>query len=74
MSQDYIDKLEHIRGAVAHHVYEEEGTWFLEIKEKLSAQKQAKLTERYQEEFDRYVGSDADEEWTELGLRSATLG
>jgi hypothetical protein len=26
MSQEYLDKLEHIRGAVAHHVYEEEGT------------------------------------------------
>lgn len=25
LSQDYLDKLEHIRGAVAHHVYEEEG-------------------------------------------------
>ena len=36
MSQDYLDKLEHIRGAVAHHVYEEEGTWFLELKEKAS--------------------------------------
>jgi len=33
MSQEYLDKLEHIRGAVAHHVYEEEGTWFVELKE-----------------------------------------
>ena len=48
MSQEYLDKLEHIRGAVAHHVYEEEGTWFLELKEKASATEQAK----------RYVGAD----------------
>jgi hypothetical protein len=61
MSQEYVDKLEHIRGAVAHHVYEEEGTWFLEIKEKLPADMQAKLTERYEEEFERYVGADAEE-------------
>jgi hemerythrin superfamily protein len=74
MSQDYIDKLEHIRGAVAHHVYEEEGTWFLEIKEKLSAEAQVKLTERYQEEFERYVGDDAEDDWSDLDTRSATVG
>ena len=58
MSQDYLDKLEHIRGAVARHVYEEEGTWFLELKEKVPAADQKKLTSRYKEEFDRYVGTD----------------
>ena len=56
MTQDYLDKLEHIRGAVAHHVYEEEGTWFLELKEKAPKSDQAKLTERYREEFERYAG------------------
>ena len=61
MSQDYLDKLEHIRGAVAHHVYEEEGKWFLELKEKVPAAEQSKLTQRYAEEFDRYVGEDAPE-------------
>lgn len=59
MSQDFLDKLEHIRGAVAHHMYEEEGTWFLELKEKAPADVQAKLTQRYQEEFERYVGNAA---------------
>jgi len=58
MSQDYLDKLEHIRGAVAHHVYEEEGTWFIELKEKVSAPEQSKLAQRYLEEFERYVGDD----------------
>ena len=58
MSQDYLDKLEHIRGAVAHHMYEEEGTWFLELKEKAPAADQTKLTARYEEEFKRYVGSE----------------
>jgi hypothetical protein len=69
MSQDYLDKLEHIRGAVAHHVYEEEGTWFIEIKEKVSAADQAKLTQRFKEEFERYVGSDANN-WYEPQRRS----
>jgi hypothetical protein len=60
MSQEYLDKLEHIRGAVAHHVYEEEGKWFPELVEKVPAADQAKLTKRYAEEFTRYVGEDAD--------------
>jgi hypothetical protein len=60
MSQDYLDKLEHIRGAVAHHVYEEEGTWFLELKEKAGPADQARMAQRYQEEFSRYVGSDGE--------------
>jgi hemerythrin superfamily protein len=55
MSQEYLDKLEHIRGAVAHHVYEEEGHWFLELKRKLPAADQVKLTFRYREEFMRYT-------------------
>jgi hemerythrin superfamily protein len=56
MSQDFLDKLEHIRGAVAHHVYEEEGSWFLDLKKKLPAAEQAKLTARYEEQFSRYMG------------------
>jgi hypothetical protein len=58
MSQDFIDKLEHIEGAVAHHMYAEEGNWFLDLKEKASAEDQALLTQRYAEEYERYVGVD----------------
>jgi hypothetical protein len=62
MSQDYLDKLEHIRGAVAHHVYEEEGNWFVDLKQKLAPADQTKLTFRYQQEFSRYTrGSEEDE-------------
>jgi len=59
MSQDFIDKLEHIEGAVAHHMYAEEGNWFLDLKEKASVADQLLLTQRYAEEFKRYVGADA---------------
>ena len=59
MSQDFIDKLAHIEGAVTHHMYQEEGTWLLELKDKAPAADQAKLTKRYAEEYDRYVGADA---------------
>jgi hemerythrin superfamily protein len=49
MSQEFIDKLKHIEGAVAHHVYEEESNWFLDLKTKTLAADKAKLTKRYQE-------------------------
>jgi hemerythrin superfamily protein len=59
MSPEYLEKLEHIRDAVAHHMYEEEGAWFPELKAKASSADQVKLTRRYAEEFNRYVGDDA---------------
>ena len=68
MSQEYLDKLEHIRGAVAHHVYEEEGNWFLDLKTKLPPADQTKITFRYQEEFSRYTRDSEDE--TSDGLPS----
>jgi len=54
LSQDYLDKLEHIRGAVAHHVYEEEGRRLLELQNKADPATKSKLTQRYREEFERY--------------------
>jgi hypothetical protein len=54
-SREFMDKLEHIRGAVAHHMYEEENDRFLDLK-KLTASEQAYLTERYAEEFGRFSG------------------
>jgi hypothetical protein len=61
LSQEYLDKLEHIRGAVAHHVYEEESNWFLDIKRKVVAADQERLTVRYREEFTRYIGTAAQQ-------------
>jgi hypothetical protein len=55
MSPDYEGKLEHIRGAVAHHMCEEEGSWFLELKNKASAAEQGRLAARYRQEFVRYT-------------------
>lgn len=54
MSEEYLEKLEHIRGAVAHHVYEEESEWFTELRSSGDEGLQQKLTARYQEEFERY--------------------
>ncbi len=59
ISQEFLDKLKHIEGAVAHHVYEEESNWFLDLKSKLPKDAQAKLTQRYDEQFSRYMGIEA---------------
>jgi hypothetical protein len=64
MSSEFLNKLEHIRSAVAHHMYEEEGDRFLDLKN-LPASDQARLTARYMEEFDRYMdaGRESDLEF-----------
>jgi hypothetical protein len=51
---EWTDKWEHIRGAVLTHIFEEESGWFLDLKKK--GEHQDRLTARYKEEFDRYVG------------------
>jgi hemerythrin superfamily protein len=50
------EKLEHIQDAVQHHVYHEESTWFPKLQQSLPESRQARLTERYYEEYSRYVG------------------
>ena len=51
--EGWRDKLEHIRGAVLHHMFEEEGTWFLELR--ATADDQVFLTRRFAEEYRRYA-------------------
>jgi len=55
MSEDYLDKLGHLEGAVATHVYQEESGWFVDLKEKAPATDQQAATQRYQEEYSRYI-------------------
>ncbi|MFN3457855.1 MAG: hemerythrin domain-containing protein [Novosphingobium sp.] len=62
MGQDWRDKLGHIRGAVLHHVYEEEGSRFPELREAIAPQDDQRLTRRFLEEFDRYMGTQAFEQ------------
>lgn len=58
-SQDYHDKLEHIRGAVLHHIYSEEGTWYPKLIESAGSADQERATARYAEEYARYMGQDS---------------
>jgi hypothetical protein len=53
LSQEYMDKLGHIEGAVLHHMYQEESTWFLELKEK--GANQDALRDLFVQEFERYT-------------------
>jgi hemerythrin superfamily protein len=54
MGQVFLDRLERIRESVAHHMFEEESKWFLEIKERLTLPDQDTLGARYLDEYDRY--------------------
>ena len=54
MSQEWLDKLEHIQGAVLHHMYEEEGERFIDLAHKAGSESSL-LTQRFAEEFDRYA-------------------
>jgi len=53
-TQDYDDKLEHIRGAVTHHIYQEESHWLVELRGRASEADNARMTARYAEEIARY--------------------
>ena len=58
MSQAWIEKLEHVQGAVLHHAYEEEAKWFPELQQNLSPARRSHLTDRFLEEFERGCGMD----------------
>lgn len=55
-SQEWRDKLEHIKSAVEQHVYQEESSWFPDLVERVPAEQRNMLAARFAEEFDRYCG------------------
>jgi hypothetical protein len=59
MSEDYLDKLGHLEGAVASHVYQEESDWFLDLKENAPGADQDMASARYAEEYGRYMAGGA---------------
>lgn len=71
MSQEWLDKLEHIRGAVAHHVYEEESTWFPELKDAIPAAQHDHVVRRFREEFERYSQAPASLSQSGAAIQSA---
>ena len=59
MSEDYLDKLGHLEGAVKTHVYQEESDWFIDMKRDAPADAQAHATARYKEEAGRYFDGES---------------
>jgi hemerythrin superfamily protein len=55
MSQEWREKLEHLQGAVQQHVYQEESSWFPDVAQNAPILVQTRLTERYREEYERYM-------------------
>ena len=53
-SDEWTEKLETIRRAVAHHVYEEESDWFPRLHHTVSESEAEMLSMRFDEEFDRH--------------------
>ena len=59
LSEEWRDKLEHIEGAVRHHMYEEESIWYPKLAKEASPQVLAHLDERFVEEWQRCAPIDA---------------
>lgn len=57
MGQEWRDKLEHVKGAVQQHVYQEESDWFPALARDVPATERDRLSERYREEAQRYFGA-----------------
>lgn len=60
MSKEWTEKLEHIQGAVAQHVYQEESSWFPDIVRNTPLEKRELLNKRFREEYERYCGTTAE--------------
>ncbi|PEQ10573.1 hypothetical protein B2G71_21565 [Novosphingobium sp. PC22D] len=54
LSDDWREKLDHVKGAVEQHVYQEEKEWFPDVVQTAPVEVQGLLAERYREEFKRY--------------------
>ena len=54
-SDAFREKLDHLEGAVTHHAFEEESQWLPDLARKASMADQATATQRFAEEFDRYM-------------------
>ncbi len=56
MSDEWGEKIDHIRSALEQHMYQEEGSWMPDLAEKLPQTDRIRLTERFVEEYERYCG------------------
>lgn len=54
MSEEWTEKLDHIRSAVQQHIYQEEHSWLPDLVENTPDHKKIILNRRFAEEFKRY--------------------
>lgn len=73
MSEDWREKMEHVCGAVQHHIYAEEGTRFAELQESLAPGERERLTQRFLEEFERYAGNHRPEQPRQMAAQQSPM-
>lgn len=56
-SEEWAEKLEHIRSAVQQHIYQEEKSWLPDLVQNTPDHKKIILNRRFAEEFKRYRGT-----------------
>ena len=59
-SEGFVDKLDALRADVALHFHEEEGAWYPALCRRDGGRANARLHTLFVEEFQRYMGADAD--------------
>ncbi|MFW5634213.1 MAG: hemerythrin domain-containing protein [Erythrobacter sp.] len=55
-SREWMEKLDHIEGAVRQHIYQEESSWLPDLVEKTSPRDKEVINRRFTEEYERYMG------------------
>lgn len=55
LGKDYMEKLAHIRGAVTHHMFQEESSWLIDLERRLLSDDHDRVIGRYVEEMSRYA-------------------
>lgn len=61
LSKDYMEKLAHIRGAVTHHMFQEENSWLIDLERRLLSDAHDRVIGRYIEEMSRYAAPPRDQ-------------
>ncbi len=55
-SQEWLEKLEHIEGAVQQHVYQEESSWLPDVIRNAPVEDRQRMSLEYRDYFERFAG------------------
>lgn len=55
-SQEWIEKLDHIEGAVKQHIYQEEDSWLPDVIRNAPAADRQRMSIEYRDHFERFAG------------------